>query len=186
MRRATWLAVCISLWGATALATQVIGLDVEELTWASDAIVEGRVTRVQSRWTAGGRLIVTEIDVEVASTLKGGAAEKVTLIQQGGTVGDLAQRVSGLASFREGEEVLLFLERQGSRRFAVTGLAQGKFRIQRQRDGRAALAVPEEIDATLLDATTRRPIESRLQAVELAELKARISRALTGRGPERP
>ena len=65
------------------------------------------------------------------------------------------QVVSGLARFSEGEEVVLFLERQGSSRFQVTGLSQGKFRVERSTDGRDAFAVPERGDAVLAPAPGR-------------------------------
>lgn len=171
------LAVLVALsLPASAWATQVIGLDVKGLTDGSDAIVVGRVVRADSRWTRDGRLIVTEVEVTVAEALKGSPAKSVVILQPGGVVGDVGQVVSGLARFGVGDEVLVFLERQGRRTFLVTGLAQGKFRIERTSDGTQAFAVPDDVgEAALVDPLTRAPMRSPLRPMALEDLKREIA-----------
>ncbi len=179
-----WALVAMLL-APGALATQVIGLDVEGLTRGSDAIVVGKVVRSHSRWTSDQRLIVTEVEVEIAESLKGAAGKSVVILQPGGVVGEIGQRVSGLARFQLGDEVLVFLERQGRRTFLVTGLAQGKFRIERSSDGQEAYAVPDDVaGAALVDPLTHAPMRSPLQPMRLSALKARIAELLRGKRPQ--
>ena len=178
-------ALALAVLPAGARATSAIALDLPSLAGGSDAGVHGRVTRVQSRWTRDGHLIVTDVEIAVVETLKGPAAQTVVVVQPGGQVGDIGQVVSGLASFSEGEEVVVFLERQGSSRFQVTGLSQGKFRVERSTDGRDAFAVPEASDATLVDPSTRAPVPSPLRILELSELKRQIRAAVRRAPPAR-
>jgi hypothetical protein len=102
----------------------------------------------------------------------------VLVIQPGGRVGDVGQVVHGLASFTPGEEVVVFLEKRGARAFRVSAMAQGKYQVKRDADGKAALAVPESSEALLLDPVTRKPTESALRPLTLAELKAAVHAAL--------
>jgi hypothetical protein len=77
-----------------------------------------------------------------------------------------------------GEEVVVFLERWGTQRFQVTGAAQGKFRVQRSSDGTRVFAVPDRnADADLVDATGQ-AARSRLQALDLSELRDRVRATL--------
>ena len=108
----------------------------------SDAVVRGTVRRVQSRWAADGRRIVTDVEIEVAETLKGAPGQTVRVTQPGGRVGDIGQR---------GERARLVRARRGgggvpraprNAAFSVRGMAQGKFQVQRSPDGKQVLAVP--------------------------------------------
>ncbi len=138
-----------------------------------------RVDLPESRWSGDGRRILTDVEIQVTETLKGQAGGTVLVTQPGGRVGDIGQRVSGLAAFTPGEEVVLFLERRGTRSFRVAGMAQGKYKVQRSADGTRVLAVPEPTDDTLLvDPATRQPTTSSLQSLSLTELKASIRTAL--------
>ncbi|MHB8873799.1 MAG: hypothetical protein ACYC8T_08955, partial [Myxococcaceae bacterium] len=137
-----WAAL-VALFGTAAGATTLLAMDVPALARGADAIVRGSVVGVTSRWTGDHQRIVTEVQIEVADRLKGTAPQIVTVVQPGGVVGDIGQRVSGLASFAEGEEVVVFLERRAGGTFLVEGMAQGKFRVERSSDGKAAYAVPE-------------------------------------------
>ncbi|HZN96017.1 MAG TPA: hypothetical protein VFB81_25050 [Myxococcales bacterium] len=160
-----------------ALATSVLGVDLDQLTRQSELVVRGVVKSKESRWSGDGRRILTDVQIEVKESLKGAPARTVTVQQPGGVVGDIGQRVDGLASFQMGEEVVVFLERWGAQRFQVTAAAQGKFRVERSSDGTRVFAVPDRsADAELLDASGR-PTTSRLQTLELSELRDRVRRA---------
>ncbi len=175
-----------------ASATTMLRADLPELAHTSDAIVHGTVRRVESRWSGDGRRIVTDVEIQVTEALKGEASSTVLVTQPGGRVGDTGQMVSGLASFSSGEEVVVFLERKGTRAFRVVGMAQGKYKVQRSEDGTRALAVPEPTgDVLLLDPDTREATTSSARTLSLAELKASIRTALqqspaTGAQEKRP
>ena len=174
------------LLGLPASATTVLQADLPELARTADAIVHGTVRRMESRWSGDGRRIVTDVEIEVTESLKGQPGATVLVTQPGGKVGDVGQVVQGLATFKPGEEVVLFLERRGPRAFRVAGMTQGKYQVQRSSDGTQALAVPEPSGETLLlDPDTRQPTASTHRTQALSELKAAIRTALQQPAPQR-
>jgi hypothetical protein len=115
---------------AVLLAATVQGpADVESLTASSDAVVHARVARLASAWAPGGRQIFTAVTLQTIESWKGASAEEVQILVPGGEVGEIAQTVQGVASFREGEEVVVFLHRIAPSAFAVERMALGKFAI---------------------------------------------------------
>lgn len=179
------LAVALLI-GLPAAATTMLRIDLPELAQGSDTVVHGTVRRTESRWSSDKRRIVTDVEVEVTEALKGQAGSTVLVVQPGGRVGDVGQVVHGLASFSEGEEVVVFLERRGTSAFRVMGMAQGKYQVRRSADGRSVLAVPENTgDALLLDPSTRQPSTTAQRTLTLDELKAAIKTALQQPGQEK-
>ncbi|WNG49025.1 hypothetical protein F0U60_36585 [Archangium minus] len=169
-----------------ASATSMLRADLPELAQTADSIVHGTVRRVESRWSGDGRRIITDVEIQVTEALKGQASSTVLVTQPGGRVGDIGQMVSGLATFSPGEEVVLFLERRGPQAFRVSGMAQGKYKVQRTEGGTSAMAVPEPTgDTLLLDPDTRQPTRSSLRTMTLSELKASIRTALQQQPPVR-
>jgi hypothetical protein len=180
------LLVAALLLGLPAAATTMLKMDLAGLAQTADTVVHGTVRRMESRWSGDRRRIVTDVEIEVAETLKGQASGTVLIVQPGGRVGDIGQKVHGMASFTPGEEVVVFLDRKGPSAFRVTGMAQGKYQVRRSADSRSALAVPEGAgDARLLDPTTRQPAASEQKAMTLDELKAAIRTALQKPGQEK-
>lgn len=164
-------------------ATTQLRVELPELARGADAVVHGVVRRVQSRWSGDKMRIVTDVEIQVTESLKGQPGGTVLVTQPGGSVGDVGQVVHGLASFTAGEEVVVFLEKRGASAFRVASLAQGKYQVKRDADGKTALAVPEPSEALLLDPVTRKPTASALQPLTLAELKAAV-RAALGSAPK--
>ena len=107
----TGLVISISLLLMTAPgSTQAQARELPLLVRTAPNIAVGKVRSVVSRFSAGGHTIVTEITIEVLESLKGNVGQRVTLLEPGGLVGDVLQRVSGVPSFQPDEQVLLFLE----------------------------------------------------------------------------
>lgn len=178
------LSVALLL-GTQAGATSLLRTDVAELSTTSDTVVHGTVRRVQSRWSGDRRRIVTDVEIEVTEALKGEPGHTLVVTQPGGRVGDIGQVVHGLASFSPGEEVVVFLEQRGKSAFRVAGMAQGKFQVKRDPDGKAVLAVPEPTgDSLLLDPVTRQPTVSAMKPMPLSELKASVRTALEQARPK--
>lgn len=177
-RSPVWAALGLlgaQLAGATALVRE----DLAHLSETSDAIVRGTVRRVESRWTSDHRRIVTDVEIQVAESLKGSSAQTLVVLQPGGVVGDIGQKVSGLASFARGEEVVVFLQQRGTDRFIVSGMAQGKFRVERSSDGTAAFAIPDSLgDALLVDPKTGQPTSKRTPILALDDLRRTVKAAL--------
>ncbi len=164
----------------TAQASTILKQAVEELARKSAVIARGRVVRAQSRWSGDGMRIITDVELAVSETLKGSPGARVRVTQPGGRVGDIAQTVSGLAAFSEGEEVLVFLGDPRGGRYLVEGAVQGKYRIDRGSDG-GLLAIPESVrDVLFLDPKTRQPVAGESQPLAWTVLRAQIRRALQG------
>jgi hypothetical protein len=112
---------------ASATASTFVAATVEEVTRSSEAVVRGRVAAAASRSTGDGR-IVTDVDVEVASAWKGAPERTIRIVVPGGSLGWIALRVEGAPTFAPGEEVVVFLAREG-RAWRVNGYGQGKYRV---------------------------------------------------------
>ncbi|MBK7858507.1 MAG: hypothetical protein IPJ65_07765 [Archangiaceae bacterium] len=167
------------LLAAPALATTLLALDVPAMSRSADAIVQGTVTRVEAKLSKDKSRISTHVFVQVSESLKGQGTSEVELVQPGGVVGDLGQRVSGTAHLKEGDEVVAFLERRGPRAFMLVGMAQGCFRIERSSDGKAAFALQDpDGEVAVLDPVTHAVVQKNTTPQKLDELKAQIRAAL--------
>lgn len=169
------------LLAALAQATTLLALDVIALTHGSGVVVRGKVKSSEARWTRDGARIMTDTAIEVRETWKGAHADTVTVMQQGGVLGDVGQLVHGTVPFRVGDEVVLFLEARGTSRFMLTGMMQGVFRVQGD-DARQAL----EGDALFLDATTRQPVQPPSLTLKLDALRAQVLAASGATAPTSP
>jgi hypothetical protein len=148
-----------------ALAAQAVAASVEELARSSDLVVRGRVVSTTARWSEGR--IYTYAEIQVASTLRGKAQERLTAVTPGGVVDDLGQRVDGAATFTTGEEVVLFLGRPDGGRYRVNGLGQGKFVVEGKQ------ARPDTARIDFVD-TQVRVGERRSEAMTVEELETRV------------
>ena len=172
--------VALLLAGAAA-ATVARPVTVEQLAREADAVVQGRVTRMESRWAADGRHIVTRVTVRVSRVLRGAAAGEVTLEIPGGAVGGFGQRVDAAPSFEPGEEAVVFLRRTAAGRSLVHGLAQGKFRILERADG-SRVAVRSASDVALLQPGTGALLHGQGRTLlEYADLVAQIEAGRAGK-----
>ena len=161
-----------------ALATSMLHQNIDSLTQSSDAVVRGKVRATQSRWSADHKRIITDVTIDVAEFFKGGGSSTLVVQQPGGEIDGIGQKVSGLASFSEGEEVVLFLEHLERDKYRVAGMAQGKYRVERSSDKKAVFVVPESAEeALVIDPQTHAPVESDRRPMELASLKAKIRAA---------
>jgi hypothetical protein len=159
-----------------AQATTMVGLDVDSLTSTSDLVARATVRQVSARWSADHARIFTEVQLEVTEVWKGVASSRTLVATQpGGEVGEVGQRVEGIARFEPGEEVVVFLEARGPR-FTVTGYQQGKFRLERAVDG-LVYASQAGSEALYVDALTRQPIERQPLRMSVADLKRTVTNA---------
>ncbi|MBX3271619.1 MAG: hypothetical protein KF729_15240 [Sandaracinaceae bacterium] len=116
------------LWSGAARATTFADVTVDELVAASDLVVVGRVltTDVLPEGPAGQPGIHTRARVRVDETLRGPGYTVVDVWVQGGRLGDRLRVVPGQATFRAGEDVVLFLFRAGGGLWP-TGMGRGKW-----------------------------------------------------------
>jgi hypothetical protein len=121
------LALLVGARPTPARASLVMALDLAELVGRSDHIAVVDVVSVHSAWDPKHERILSTIQLDVLETWKGPAtpATRMTIVQPGGTVGDITMVVFGLSKFQPGERTLLFM-RGSVGAASVVGMAQGK------------------------------------------------------------
>lgn len=141
-RLLTVVAVSCTLTSA-ALATSFVVPTDAELIEKADAIIRGVV--VSSRVVeSGNRLIETVYEIAVTRGLKGlEDGGFVSVRSPGGTIAGRFLIVQSAAHFSEGEEVLLFLSREGGK-WSPTDMTLGKFRPALTSKGYGVLVRDDE------------------------------------------
>ena len=142
------LLTLLTLIAASGMAASYIVAPDEELIRSADAIAVVTVQSGHSYFTADGR-IETSYSVHVDRPLKGLVArESITLVQSGGSVGDLAMITSSDPPFLPGERALLLLNQVRSNVYTTASGELGKFSFVRDIQSRELLvrgATPGEI-----------------------------------------
>ena len=176
-----------ALLGATvASATTLLSLDVPALTRGSTVIARGTVRSVEARWTKDGGRIMTDAVLEVTEPWKGAPSKQITVMQPGGVVGEVGQIVHGTVRFTVGEDVVVFLEPRGDH-FLLTGMLQGKFKVETSSDGKAVFARQElESEALLVDAATHQPVQANAVVLPLEKLRAQVLALAGATAPTQP
>lgn len=123
-----WLALAVLAAAGPAAAATFVTTSVEEVARSSEAVVRGRVVSQAARATPDGR-IVTEVEIEVASAWRGAPPRTVRIVVPGGSLGTVALRVDAAPTFEDGEDVVVFLARNGPK-YSVSGYALGKYRVE--------------------------------------------------------
>jgi hypothetical protein len=176
--RLPFVAALIALaFAPVAFATTMLEQDVTALAKSAAVVVRARVLASEARWTADRARIVTDTELEVLEAWKGAPAARIVVMQPGGIVGELGQKVDGVARFEPGEEVVVFLEPRGDR-FSVAGMTQGAFHLARSSDGKTVFARQALDEALLLDPVTRQPVAGPSTVLTVEQLKARVAQAL--------
>ncbi len=166
-----------------AQATTLLSLDVAGLTKSSTVIVRATVRSVASRWTKDGGRIMTDAVMDVSETWKGPPSTELVVMQPGGIVGDVGQIVHGTVKFAPGDEVVVFLEPRGDR-FLLTGMVQGRFKVERSSDGKATFARQElEGEALFLDPATHQPVAPGGVTLPIDVLRAQVLAASGATAP---
>ncbi len=117
-------------------------MDVPGLTHAATEVVRARVSSARSAWTEDRRRLLTFVELDVLETWKGQPADSGHRRPAGWRARWHWADVAGVVALNVGEEMALFLERQGPV-FRVVGLAQGVYRIERSADASTVPAVAE-------------------------------------------
>ena len=122
-------ALCFILVIATwSYATTVQRLGLEDLVKKAHTIVVGKVTGSRTYWSADRKFILTDYTFQVDENIKGQASRTLDVTIVGGKIGDLELYVSGMPSFQNGEDAVVFIEQSGAYQ-TVVGLGQGKFTV---------------------------------------------------------
>jgi hypothetical protein len=107
----------------------MVKLSLEQLVTDADLMVLGTVDSVQSELVEGK--IFSFATVSVNLKIKGepeGTQDKIVVRFPGGTVGDVGMKVEDSPDYKQGEEVLLFLQKTKTQlEYVTVGSSQGKF-----------------------------------------------------------
>jgi len=118
-------------------------MDKYQLKEESDNIVIATVTGKNSFMADNGTMIYTTVTVRVSEVVTGSLSDTlITILNAGGTVGDLKMQVFGEANFDIGEKTLLFIKKTDflsdtirQDLYEIPGRAQGKFGIFEDENG---------------------------------------------------
>jgi hypothetical protein len=131
----TFVSVALVALASPTQASLVTRMDVEALARSSSVIVRGEVESVGVTSDEQGA-IHTWVTLRVEESLKGVAGRsRVALRLPGGAWRDRVSRVFGVPSFERGERVVVFAAATRRGPLTVTGLFQGKFRIEPSGSG---------------------------------------------------
>ncbi len=131
---------------ATSLSA---GMTMREMTEGASLIVVGKCAETRSQWIE--RRLVTLATVSVTETIKGAAAETLTVVLPGGIDSNrkypVAMTYAGAPQMSPEEEVFLFLTNQNEvpNGYAVMGWAQGKFSIAQDSAGQKVVTRDQTI-----------------------------------------
>jgi hypothetical protein len=127
----TLLATILLLALAARASALMVEVPFEELVQTSDAIVQGTVVDLESRWLAEPHIIVTDVTLQVGEVWAGSLqpGQRLVLRVAGGEVDGIGMRREHEPAFGRDEQVVLFLAATPSARFAVHHLEQGKFTV---------------------------------------------------------
>ena len=167
------LALSLVFTALPALASTAVQMDVPALTRASTDVVRGRVLSSTPAWSGDHLRIITRVTVQVVEAWKGTAAGTVTVVQPGGELDGIGQRVDGVAPLAGGEDVVLFLEHSGPNH-RVVGLAQGVYRVSTA--GGTPRAVPAALEGLHL-AVPAGPAPAARAAMSVPELRDAVRAA---------
>lgn len=132
---AVGLLMSLMLPALPAQGTVMFKLNNKELTERSQVVVQGRVVKQEVIWIQ--KRLWTDTYVRVSRSLKGDRhpGETVILRQPGGETATIGMKVSGAATFRLNEQVLVFGRTVAAQVYVVVGMAQGKFQISKDKRG---------------------------------------------------
>ena len=131
-----------------ARATVVVPADLTELARAAHVIVHGRVVSVQAQWADGRRGVETIVRLQASDYLKGDFGSEVLIRVPGGELGRYRSVMPGAPTFREGDEVVLFLGASPPSLPYVLGLSQGVFRLVRNPATGGTVVTPPPLVAS--------------------------------------
>src|SRR5688572_18274940 len=126
-------------------ATSYVVPDDRQMIAASEAIVVGTVIDIYSR-RATDDTIETVSRIAIEQAIRGFQGEStVDVVQWGGVLGNEYMFQSDAPSFRRGERVLLFLNRNLDHQWTTFSLALGAFRFEVTNDGATVVRRAAEI-----------------------------------------
>lgn len=144
VRSAIWIVAGTLAFVSTAVAAQQSLVDeLAQRARSSHRIVVATASSVTPRWhrnAFGDELIVSDVVLDVEESFKGQPATNVLMEIEGGTIGGITLRVSGLPSLERGDRAVFFLDE----------LANGSHRPHARGDGILRLDTTDRVAGSAL------------------------------------
>lgn len=113
-------------------------LSLIELVQKSEIIAHGKVRSLETAKDEAGRT-VTRVELDVDEIWKGAKTNRLSLVYEGGILGERRVTVLGQPNYHPEEEVVVFCVRSTAGLLVTVEMAQGKFVVV--RDGRGGVSV---------------------------------------------
>ena len=168
-------------WRRASGATTLERLGLAQMARAADLVVRARCTATASGWE--GAAIWTVNHFEVLEHFKGAPPAQLAVRVPGGRVGHLVMTVEAAPKFRPGEEGVLFLEKTALGDYAVTGWAEGTFRIRHGNSASQPAVTQDSASLPLFNATTRTFVSDGIRNLPLDQFRQRLAAALAESTP---
>lgn len=130
MRKTSLASLVFAALSPCVFASMLEPWGTKDLTKKSNSIAVGEVT---SKWTSYDperKMVYTYVKLKIAETLKGQKRSEVLIRVPGGQSKNLAMSVHGVASFRQGEKALVFLQQDRDGAPSLVGMSQGKYLVR--------------------------------------------------------
>jgi len=176
-------ALLLAMAGAAG-ATTLARMSVAEMAHAAPVIVRARCLGNAAGWDAGEIWTLTSFEVE--EVWRGAAPARIAVRLLGGRTGSLTSSVSGVPRFREGEEVVLFLEPTARGDLSVVSWEQGTFRIRRDAAAGRESVTQDTAALATFDPATRRFEATGIRRLPLEILRAQVDAALRSETRRKP
>ena len=184
----------LALLAPPATASVMRFLSIEELAAESTAVVRARIVGQSVHWTGNHEGIYTRIEAVVIGDVKGEpgrpgallAGRRLTIIQAGGEIDGVSLDWTGRPTFRDGEDLVLFLQPYdpavpSDDRLLVVGGKQGRMRVLEDPSGRSPVLVQRDLQGVLgtgfVEGEAPAGPPKRLDLVGFDELRRRVAAA---------
>ena len=119
----------------TGTFSQSIQSKMKNLSEKSDIILEGKVVKQKSDWNQDKTRIFTEVTLQVDEYLKGNSGNKTIVVTTpGGEVGEVGELYTHMPSFKNDEDVLLFVkEDKRDQSYKVLNGKDGKLTLYKDK-----------------------------------------------------
>jgi hypothetical protein len=131
-RFVTAALVTVLSFSAANVRAQSIEVTPAALAVKSDIVAVGRVSALVSHWNEDHSRILTNVTLSVDKYVKGGATgQPLTIVVPGGEVDGVGELYSHMATFQQGESVLVFAEKDTRGNYRVSSGQQGKYTVRK-------------------------------------------------------
>jgi len=117
---------------APDLRAQSVEVTPAALAVKADIVAVGTVNSLVAHWNADHSRILTSVTVSVDQYVKGGTpGQPLMIVVPGGEVDGVGELYSHTATFQQGENVLVFAEKDSRGNYRVCSGQQGKYTVRK-------------------------------------------------------